>query len=386
MFSQKNIYQLAVTGALLLAGCTSDDVAFEAAPAGSVPLSFTCTSDDGFSEDGQEGTRAVIGYQGPMDSEDLRYTGFGVFASQSDGLPDMMYNQEVKFTYSGDKTDPLKGYWSYQPTKYWPSDLAHFRIGAYAPYHEPPVAPSDDDTDTGIVGISGKGELPYIKFRRCLKPENCVDLLWYYEQPGAVPEAGTLAMNMGHALARLEINVKLKDAPPEGKGIKVLIDSIEILGSMVKEGNLLLYKQVSETKEGVTKFYPDWSLYDHADEPRTIVIDNDDNNADSYGIIDAKVRYVKGLPCKWQPDGLSSTIAQNVLSYEDRKAYIYLIPKSTIQSLTVNVRYHKMTATKDKMEIVGTETAGIEVGNPLRGNTTYSLNLIIDVKYDDLWD
>ena len=98
MFAQKNIYQLAVTGALLLAGCTSDDVAFEAAPAGSVPLSFTCTSDDGFSDDGQEGTRAVLGYQGPMDSEDLRHTGFGVFASQSGSLPDMMHNQEVKFT------------------------------------------------------------------------------------------------------------------------------------------------------------------------------------------------------------------------------------------------------------------------------------------------
>jgi hypothetical protein len=36
------------------------------------------------------------------------------------------------------------------------------------------------------------------------------------------------------------------------------------------------------------------------------------------------------------------------------------------------------------MEIVGTETAEIEVGNPLRGNTTYSLNLTINVNYNDL--
>ena len=376
MFSQKNIYQLAVTGALLLAGCTSDDVAFEAAPAGSVPLSFTCTSDDGFSEDGQEGTRAVLGYQGPMDSEDLRYTGFGVFASQRvDHSPDMMYNQEVKFTYIGDKDDPLKGFWSYQPTKYWPSDLTNFFIGAYAPYQEPPVAPSDDDTDTGIVKISGKGEAPYIKFRRCLKPEDCVDLLWYFGQPSAVPEAGTLAMKMGHALARLEVNAMLASPPPAGT--KVLIDSIEILGSMVREGNLLLYSQTSVTKEEVTKYYPNWSISNHDDEPRTIVIDNDDNNADSYGIIDAKVRYVKGLPYQWQPDGLLSTIAQNVLSYEGRKTYIYLIPKSTTQSLTVNVRYHKMTATEDIPYYRGSDTKSIVLANPLRGNTTYTLNINI---------
>ena len=381
MFSQKNIYQLAVTGALLLAGCTSDDVAFEAAPAGSVPLSFTCTSDDGFSDDGQEGTRAVIGYQGPMDSEDLRYTGFGVFASQSDGLPDMMYNQEVKFTYSGDKTDPLKGYWSYQPTKYWPSDLTHFYIGAYAPYQDPVAVDSDEP---GIIGISGKSEAPYIKFRRSLKPEDFVDLLWYFGKPSAVPEAGTLAMKMGHALARLEVSVELESPPPAGT--KVLIENIQIIGLMAGEGYLSMDNQIED--EGGEKYYPEWKsqhYYNH-----TFNIDNDESNNDiifivenneyrvNYGIVDANVRYVKGLPFKWQPTGLSAT-PKNVLSTLDRKAYIYMIPKAEDEppmDLTVNVKVHKMTdAGADDTYNTGSQTAGITLGNPLRGNTRYKLTI-----------
>ena len=251
-----------------------------------------------------------------------------------------------------------------------------------------------DSDEPGIIKISNNDEKPYIEFRRSLKPEDYVDLLWYFGQPSTVPaatadhDAGTLAMKMGHALARIEVNAKLANDPPADT--KVLIESIEIIGSMVKEGRLMLNSQITKTETvnevKVTKYYPKWSVI-ATEEDRTIVIDNDDDYTNSYGIIDANVRYIKGLPYKWQPDGLSAT-PQNALSDVDRKTYIYLIPQAEAEDpannpsmlLTANVRYHKMTeAGADNKYYKGSETAGIVLAKPLRGNTTYTLNIIIDL-------
>jgi hypothetical protein len=205
-------------------------------------------------------------------------------------------------------------------------------------------------------------------------------------------------MNMGHALARLEVSVELKSDPPANT--KVLLESIEIFGSMASEGRLMLNSQITKTetvnKVAVTKHYPRW-LYQE-DANHRFEIDNDESNNGvsydgsireyraNYGIVDANVRYVEGLPYKWQPAGLSAT-AQNVLSDLDRKTYIYLIPQAEAEDsennpsmlLTANVRYHKMTATEDIPYYRGSDTKSIVLANPLRGNTTYSLNIIIKI-------
>lgn len=390
---------MAVTAALLLAGCSHNDVAFEAVSGASVPIAFFCDTDSG-QEDatdnglanalcnslaaasiyGWEPTRAVIGHQGSMDSEDLRYTGFGVFASQNaDGTPDMMYNQEVKFTFVGDRTNPQKGYWSYQPLKYWPSSMASFRIGAYAPYTEHPTAGGDD---TGIIGLSGNSATPYVEYRRCLNPESCVDLLWYYEKPTAVPaatadhDAGTLSMRMNHALARVQLRLQLDSDP--GADTKVLVEQIVLTGSMAKTGRLSLSDQTVETEtvgeEEVTKYFPIWS--DQTYEDCTITIDNDDGSTEHYGLVDPQVRYVEGLPYQWQPAGLT-TEPQNALSTVDRLTYVYLIPQPSL-SLTIKVKYHKMTASSNEWYWKTTTSAlPTPIGTPLRGNTTYKLNITL---------
>lgn len=395
MFARRKIYGMMMIGAMLLAGCSHDGVddeiltdptATEGTP---VPISFDCIpynyyengSDNGASDNENNTTRAVIGYTGAMDSEDIYYTGFGVFASvtaTTDKKPDMMYNQEVAFTFVGDMANPLEGFWSYQPLKYWPNDLSRtdFFISAYAPYQTAPVSATSDDT--GIIGISGNTAEPSITFRRCEKAEECVDLLWYYEKPSSIPTAGKLRMQMRHALARLEISVKAQAAP--ASGTKVLIEEITLTGQMAKTGTLHLYEQTTEGSGNSTKYYPVWSdqTYDSPTN-RTITISNDDENTTCYCLIDENVRYIAGLPYSWQPAGLSTT-AKNALSTIDRKTYVYLIPQASL-SLMAEVKYKKMDASGNivsgtkKTVLENTTTDSPIVISPLRGNTTYKLNL-----------
>ena len=350
------IYGMMMLGAMLwLTSCTSEDATKEVAPQEAIAISFGCNYDDEEEDITKNTTRA--GYEGAMNTEDLYTTGFGAMASVTagtpptyDNKPNLMYNQEVEYTHVGDMENPLTGYWSYQPVKYWPTDLTHCYISAYAPY----VKSTDlagllaDETKTGIVGISGNNEAPYITYRRCKKPNEVVDLLWYYkkfENTDKIPEAtttlpaGTLNMKMHHALARLEIQVALAAAP--ASGTKVLIEKITLEGNMTKTAKLILNKDDGTGDD----HYPHWEDLETPDvEDRTIQITNIDNAPESYGIIDSQVRYIPGLPYAWQPAGLKVYDAEvegknylNALNTGDRIGYIYLIPQTTL-SLKLNVK------------------------------------------------
>ena len=368
---------------LLIAGCSADDVVKETTSERAIAISFSCNYDD------QEEHPTRAGHEGLMNTEDLYATGFGVMASvTADKKPNLMYNQEVEFTLVGDLVDPKKGYWSYEPLKYWPTSMTNFYISAYAPYVELPI----DGSGTGIIGISGNSAVPYVDYRRCDKPNQLVDLLWYYVEPASIPAAtvqqprGTLAMKMRHALARLEIKVAVATDPGT---TKVLIEKITLKGKMAKTGRLSLSSQETAGSGVDTKYYPVWSnqVFDKNgggdDIDHTIEITNEDNDPDSYGIIESQVRYIPGLPYGWQPAGLSIT-PQDALNTGDRKGYIYLIPQDELE-LTVKVKYHKVTSGSDvpgeKTTTASTlriPTPTLEDDNPkLRGNTTYTLNLTL---------
>ena len=322
--------------------------------------------------------------------------GFGARASVTDSkLPNLMYNQEVKYTLVGDlepsdpedpESDPIRGYWSYEPRKYWPTDLTDCYISAYAPYVNLPIA--DPETTTGIYGISANNVAPYIDYRRCEKPGKQVDLLWYYEEPSAIPaatalnEAGTLAMKMRHALARLEIKAALAANPGT---TKVLIEEITLTGKMAKTGRLSLCSQTTEGSGVDTKYYPVWTnqVFDKngsdEDIDHTFQIKNVDNDPESYGIIESQVRYIPNLPYGWQPAGLSTT-PQDALNTGDRKGYVYLIPQGTL-SLKINVKYHVVTEagadTPGEKSIDASPVKTPITISPLRGNTTYSLKITL---------
>ena len=373
---------------LLMTGCSADDAVMETmtAPEDGVAISFCCNYDD-------ETPITKAGHLGEMNDEDLHTTGFGAMASvTADKKPTLMYNQEVAFTLVGDLDDPKKGYWSYAPKKYWPTDLTDCYISAYAPY----VAPSDLEglpaDETGIYGISANNVAPYIDYRRCDTPASNVDLLWYYEEPSAIPaatalnEAGTLAMKMRHALARLEIKAALAAEPGT---TKVLIEEITLTGKMAKTGRLSLCSQTTEGSGVDKKYYPVWTNQEFdkdGDVPidHTFKIKNADNDPESYGIIESQVRYIPNLPYGWQPAGLSTT-PQDALNTGDRKGYVYLIPQDELE-LTIKVKYHKMTSGGDDETGVKTTTAStlripqptLEEPNPkLLGNKTYTLNLTL---------
>lgn len=358
-------------GAMLwMTSCTSEDAPQEVAPQKVIAISFGCNYDD------EEENTTRAGYEGAMNTEDLYTTGFGAMASVTagtpptyDNKPNLMYNQEVEYTHVGDMENPLTGYWSYQPVKYWPTDLTHCYISAYAPYVEPADLESLPADATGIVGISTNNEAPYITYRRCDNPENVVDLLWYYEKPGSIPAEGKMNMKMRHALARLAINVKVESLPAN---TKVLLKSISLTGTMTKTAKLILNNETVDE----TKHYPVWEALEPADtENRTILIDNDDNNAASYGIIDSQVRYIDGLPYAWQPAGLSTT-AQNALSTGDRQGYIYLIPVGAL-TVGVTVVYYKWTegaATPTEVTKVFDSSTLV---SDLKGNTPYVLTITL---------
>ena len=377
---------------LLMTGCSAEDAVMETmtAPEDGVAISFCCNYDD-------ETPITRAGYEGTMNTEDLRTTGFGAMASVTagappafDNVPNLMYNQEVEYTHVGDMENPLTGYWSYQPVKYWPTDLTHCYISAYAPYMDPADLEGLPADATGIIGLSANSEAPYVDYRRCDNPQNVVDLLWYYEEPGSIPAAGKLAMKMRHALARLEIKVALAAAP--ASGTKVLIEKITLTGKMAKTGRLHLYEQTTEGSGNDIKYYPVWSDQTY-DLDHSIKIKNKDNDSESYGIIDAQVRYIEGLPYSWQPAGLKKYTPpidaknngmQNALSTGDRVGYIYLIPQDNLE-LTVKVKYHKVTSGSDVPGVKTTEStlhippkpSEEALYPPLKGNTTYTLNLTL---------
>ena len=389
-------------GAMLwLTSCTSEDATQEVAPQETIAISFGCNYDD--EEDITKNTTRA-GYEGAMNTEDLYTTGFGAMASVTagtvapyDNKPNLMYNQEVEYTHVGDMENPLTGYWSYQPVKYWPTDLTHCYISAYAPYMDPAylnsLTPAQLADELGIYGISANNVAPYVDYRRCDNPQNVVDLLWYYEEPGSIPAAGKLAMKMRHALARLELKVALaSDVVLDAGTTKVLIEKITLTGKMAKTGRLSLCSQET-TGSGVdTKYYPVWSNQTY-DLDHSIKIKNEDNDPESYGIIDSQVRYIEGMPYSWQPEGLKvyNPLApegtddgmRNALSTGDRTGYVYLIPQPSAKpeeggptglELTVEVKYHQMTSGSDKKT---TTTKTTTVASPLKGNTTYTLNLTL---------
>ena len=327
-------------------------------------------------------TRAVYGHEGTMNSTELHYTGFGIFASQAaDSQPDLMYNQKVDFTFVGD-VSPAEGFWSYSPLKYWPTDLTGVYFCAYAPYVEKPAASVQADaSNTGIIGMSSNTDTtPYVLYRRALKPEDNVDLLWCYQSNFAKREM--VNFKMYHALARLAVSVKLHDdSSIDLSSNKVLIRSITLSGTMTKEAKLIL----NEDNISDDKHYPTWQDLEPAvTESRTITINN---NGTGYGIIAEDVRYINELPYAWQPaglkkDGAGKGVAANALSYDGHQKHIFLIPQTGGLTLTPVVQYTVVPSSGSHVNKTATLTSGTisvpETGD-LKGNMTYHLTLTIKV-------
>ncbi len=349
---------------LLMVACSQDEAENRTAPEEPVAISFACTSTPATAEEnwGTSVTRATE----PGNIEQLRYTGFGVFATKTgSAAPDVMYNQQVSYTYLADKAD--NGYWSYSPLKFWPNDNT-VTFCAYAPY----TNPSDIvGATTGITSVSGENEAPYIAYKRFTTPNEYIDLLWDCQTLNKPAADEYITLSMRHALARLAVSIKLSSAP--AAGTKVLVRRITLSGDIAESAKLDL------TGTGDT---PTWS--NHVTTATTIYTDYEpETNTGSWGVIDNNIRYISELPYAWQPAGLNHTDYKNAISLDGHKAYIYLIPQSTL-SLTCRVAYTIIasdgtTTEGEKVTSTGDTPTAVTVASPLSGNKSYYLKLILSL-------
>ena len=383
MFARVSTYGIAIA-ALLMTACSQNETELNTASQEPVAISFSfsaLTTENGATT------------RGEFTDTKLRSTGFGVFATvEGSEIPNLMYNQQVTYTYLADDnyldengqltSEAKNGYWSYSPTKYWPVTVnnegntvpQNVTFCAYAPY----VAAGGA---TGITAVSANTEKPYLDYTLSEDLDETLDLLWTCYQPTAL---GTIKFDMYHALARVAVNVKLKDSNTyKTSTTKVLISEITLSTTgAAKTGRLKLDDDNTETEtidEVVyTYHYPTWK--NQTTGSRTVKIQNTDNS-DSYGIIAEDIRYINDLPYSWQPEGLQKdgegkgVLANALCTANHPVAYVYFIPNNDGLTLSCTVYYTLM----DNGGGIHNDhrTAGVAI-KPLRGNRTYQLNLIID--------
>ncbi|MBQ9523829.1 MAG: fimbrillin family protein [Bacteroidaceae bacterium] len=373
-------------GLLLMAACTQEE-RMPDIPAEAVAIAFDCHT---ALDEGE--TRTVNGKPGYTTSENgnLYYMGFGVFAREEGATEyNFMWNQAVEYVFLADITkedfDLYDGYWTYSPIKYWPYKYNNVEqknvpktlyFSAYAPYVVKPEGL--DPGTTGITGMSSNTEQPYIDYTLSDDLDETVDLLWCYQE---VNEVQSVQLRMHHALARVSVGVTLSDANTyKTADTKVLISQITLSGTVARTGRLDLTDANTDEK-GI---YPTWTVQTTDTHTRVVNILNSDDPA-SYGIIARDIRYIDDLPYKWQPDGLQKDyegkgVPANALITRDiHKAYIYFIPYTSPSPLTCTVYYTLMDDSGNVHK--GHSTAEVplsSIANPLKGNRTYQLNLIID--------
>ena len=407
---------MSLVGVMTLAGCTQvDEAVVEAAARETgVPIVFECG--DGTDSAGEtHGTRAVngtTGFASPTNGH-LKYMGFGIFAREKEDATafDFMSNQKVEYTFLADKPDgTYDGYWTYQPLKYWPykyKDAEQKNVAksmvfcAYAPYVDRPETSLDPGT-TGVIDVAANDETPSVTYARGKTLEDCVDLLWSYEETPerdvATEGVPKVKMDMMHALARVSVKVTLT-----GKASnidKVLVEQVKLSGTFATEGTLDLTSHDEVTigtgLEAVTFRRPNWTV--NESEATSIVIDSNptqyhEMTSDySYGTISESIHYavnaINGVPLpkdRQPPDGLKLNETQNVLVQDDeQETYLLFIPQASL-SLTahtvLHVYYNDGTADAT-VKRTGTATVIGEPtieGNPLYGNRTYKLNLQVEL-------
>ena len=360
MFARVSTYGI-VLAALLMTACSQNETDLKTVPEKEpVAISFTCTTalTTDLNDEATTRTDTEPGYD-----EQLRYTGFGVFATVGDSeYPDLMYNQQVVYTYLAD--DFENGFWSYSPVKFWPKvgdNLAEeVTFSAYAPYAEPDPETGNTGATFGITKISPNTGAPYLIYKRFTSPNDSIDLLWDCKVQN---KPGNTSLKMRHALARLAVSVILENAPADGT--KVLLNRVTLKGDIAESAKLNL---------SVAGDTPNWTEQDL--KSITIYTDSDpkaEGSTDSWGTINNDIRYVTDLPYNWQPDGLNNTEYQNVVTIGGHKGYLYLIPQTSL-TLDCTVAYTIMSSGGTKVEGKKKPEEAI-VLSPLNGNSTYNLKL-----------
>lgn len=151
------------------------------------------------------------------------YTGASNWeTAKATAQPNFMYNEKAYYNSSS---------WTYDETKYWPSNSNHMiTFFAYAPYE---ATPTTSGNTKGIV-LSGKMEqgIPFIDFtlKGADQLDKMVDLVVADKSDEKYADnSGTVNFKFKHILSKVQFNVKLKNAL--SGSTRIFVKKLEILGS-----------------------------------------------------------------------------------------------------------------------------------------------------------
>lgn len=396
---KKSLLFVAAASALLLTACSSDNEATQIATQQAAPQAIAF--------DTYVPTTTRSGQTGVMTTTTLQTTGFGVFATYSDGVaydaetakPNFMYNQFVHFTSA----------WEYSPLKYWPNETLtdsqspaatggvttadNLSFFAYAPYVASPEA------GTGITALSANNATgdPTVSYTVAPLPENSVDLLWGVAPAGnltytAVDGNGiTVAEGMPllnlvkpnkdqkmkflfkHALSRIGLSVvgafdQIAAGGTKDDNTKITVKQIDIYGKdQIGMSGVL---SLNNTSKGagianwttITKQASDDPVFTIGSSALNTTIVDKDNVAFTN-----------------QNEGVTTAV-KNV--FADATKYFMVIPTGST-TFTVKIQYYVQTMDNnlattgnvDGSRILNTITKDITVN--LENNKAYNLKLIL---------
>ena len=211
---------IAAMAALTLVSCSSDDLN---------SLSDNSSKNEAISFDGYLGRSAVAvnGSRGSvLEIGDLQKSkeGFGVFGyyNSTDGQvfgSNLFNNEQVKYSSTDNK-------WTYENTKYWPTE-GHIDFLAYAPYGGTPNFNGSSSIDFTVENnVAAQKDLLYAKVTNQTKAENS--------------GANKVKFTFKHALAKIGYKVQTS-ASYEGTTIK--LNKITLAGSATEPTKTAFYKE-----------------------------------------------------------------------------------------------------------------------------------------------
>ena len=355
----KKFLFIAASAALVLASCAKIEHTQKITK--ETPVSFGVYVPKAVTKAGTAGT---ITADGAGSTTSLQTTGFGVFATYSDGAdyaastgPNFMWNTQV----SGAS-------WTYSPVKYWPNETiddntnaAHapanadkLSFFAYGPYVAPALTGAFDPAETtGITALTANNATtdPKVTYAVATDPSNAVDLIWavagtafsYTDVHGATVNvaAGMPFVNLTkpnttlkipfhfrHATARLGFKiVGAFDQVAAGgtleSGTKVTVAQVRVVDLPVATSDVLNLNNTAANT-------PRWE--GAAASTTTLVITGDDLNATIKDSGSAEVQSVEGVTAS----------TKNV--FVDDNTFFTLIPKGTSTTARVEITYYVTTA------------------------------------------
>lgn len=213
-------------------------------------------------------TRATTPYYNIETANDLRQTGFGVFAyttgekdytvGQTDYIPNFMYNQLVSYN-TASKT------WDYSPTVYWPEGKTSFF--AYAPYQQDASErlTAMNGSTSFPAGNSYKGD-PTVTYSVAGDPTKSVDLLWATNTEGlpwlnqVKPTVSSrLTFYFRHALAKVNLQAEYVLEKGTEEDSKAAANTLVLIDSIYVEGDERLPSTATLSLDNTTASSPLWS-------------------------------------------------------------------------------------------------------------------------------